>query len=81
MTRLVPLVRWGQGNRSSLAGVAVPMKAARFTRYGPASQVVVVDELSRPEPGAHDVLVRNHASSINFGNMAHIRGNRSSFGS
>ena len=41
------------------------MKAARYDRTGPASEVLRVDEVERPEPGAGQVRVRLALSGIN----------------
>ena len=38
------------------------MKAARIHRYG-SPDVIVIDEISRPEPGRGEVLVRVAARS------------------
>jgi NADPH:quinone reductase-like Zn-dependent oxidoreductase len=40
------------------------MRAVRFHDYGPPD-VLVVDEVPRPSPGAGEVLVRVHAASVN----------------
>jgi NADPH:quinone reductase-like Zn-dependent oxidoreductase len=39
------------------------MKAAVVSRYG-SSDVVVLEELARPRPGPHEVLIRVHAASV-----------------
>jgi NADPH:quinone reductase-like Zn-dependent oxidoreductase len=49
------------------------MKAVYFETYGSADQLSIRD-LPKPEPKADEVLIRNRASSINFGNAAHIKG-------
>lgn len=41
------------------------MRAAFYTRTGPASEVLQIGDQPRPEPGAGEVLVRVHASGIN----------------
>jgi len=41
------------------------VKAARYDRTGPASEVLRVDEVERPEPGAGQVRVRLALSGIN----------------
>jgi len=41
------------------------VKAARYDRTGPASEVLRVDEVDRPEPGAGQVRVRVALSGIN----------------
>lgn len=40
------------------------MKAAVITRAG-GPEVLAIQEVARPEPGAHEILVRVHASSLN----------------
>ena len=39
------------------------MKAAVFHRYGPP-EVVRIEEVPRPEPGDHEVLIRVHATTV-----------------
>jgi NADPH:quinone reductase len=41
------------------------MKAALYTRNGPAAEVLRVEEIDRPQPGPGEVLVRVRASGIN----------------
>ena len=41
------------------------MLAARYERGGPASEVLLVAEIERPEPGAGEVLVRVRVSGVN----------------
>lgn len=41
------------------------MRAARYDRYGPASQVLRVEEIDRPEPGPGEVRVKVQVSGIN----------------
>jgi NADPH2:quinone reductase len=41
------------------------MKAALYTRTGPAAEVLRVEEIDRPQPGPGEVLVRVRASGIN----------------
>ncbi len=41
------------------------MKAALYDRYGPAREVLRVEDIERPEPGAGEVRVRVEASGIN----------------
>jgi NADPH2:quinone reductase len=41
------------------------MRAAWYERKGPAAEVLLVGELSKPEPGPGEVLVRIKASGIN----------------
>ena len=49
------------------------MKAIVYSRYG-SPDVLQLKEVDKPVPGDHDVLVRVYASSVNFGNMALVRG-------
>lgn len=49
------------------------MKAVYFAEYGSIDQLEVKD-LPKPEPKEDEVLVKNHASSLNFGNYGHIVG-------
>jgi NADPH:quinone reductase len=41
------------------------MRAAIYTRTGPAAEVLRVEELDRPQPGPGEVLIRVRASGIN----------------
>jgi NADPH2:quinone reductase len=41
------------------------MRAARYDRYGPAADVLRVEEIERPEPGPGEVRVRLQVSGIN----------------
>jgi NADPH:quinone reductase len=41
------------------------MRAARYDHHGPASEVLRVEEISRPEPGPGEVRVRIEASGVN----------------
>jgi NADPH:quinone reductase len=41
------------------------MKAALYTRNGPAAEVLHVEEIERPQPGPGEVLVRVRASGVN----------------
>jgi NADPH2:quinone reductase len=41
------------------------MRAAWFTRFGPARDVLEVGELDTPQPGPGEVLVRLHTSGVN----------------
>ena len=41
------------------------MRAARYDRYGPAADVLRVEEIERPEPGPGEVRVRVQVSGIN----------------
>lgn len=49
------------------------MKAVFFTNYGSIDQLEVIS-VPVPTIDNDEVLIRNHASSINFGNYAHITG-------
>ena len=49
------------------------MKAAYFENYGSIEQLKVKAQ-PIPEPADNEVLVRNHASSLNFGNVGHVKG-------
>ena len=41
------------------------MKAARYDRYGPAREVLRVEDVERPEPGPGEVRVRVEFSGVN----------------
>ena len=41
------------------------MKAALYDRYGPAREVLRVEDIERPEPGPGEVRVKIEASGIN----------------
>ena len=49
------------------------MKAAISRRYGPP-EVLTVADVATPIPGDREVLVRNHASSVCFGDWIVRRG-------
>jgi len=49
------------------------MKAIRFHRLG-GPEVVVAEEVPRPEPGPGTVLVHNAVMGVNFGDLAFLRG-------
>ena len=49
------------------------MKAIVFTEYG-SLDVLKLKEVPKPTPSDDQVLVQVHASSINFANLAHVRG-------
>ena len=49
------------------------MKAIVITKYGPPD-VLKVLEIPKPAPGDDQVLVQVFASSVNFGNLAHVKG-------
>jgi NADPH:quinone reductase-like Zn-dependent oxidoreductase len=45
------------------------MKAIVYTEYGPP-EVLRLQEVAKPAPGAKDVLIRNHATSVKYGDLA-----------
>jgi NADPH:quinone reductase-like Zn-dependent oxidoreductase len=49
------------------------LKAIVFTEYGSLDALKLV-EVPKPVPGDREVLVQVHASSVTFGNLAHVRG-------
>ncbi len=49
------------------------MKATVYTKYGPP-EVLRLTEVERPVPGANEVLVRVHASSVNYSDWCFVRG-------
>ncbi|WP_409294083.1 NAD(P)-dependent alcohol dehydrogenase [Peribacillus sp. SCS-26] len=49
------------------------MKAVICEKYG-SPQVLEVKEIKKPVPGDHQVLVKVHASSLNFGNLVLLKG-------
>lgn len=49
------------------------MKAILQTKYGPPD-VLKLEEVPKPVPGDNEVLVKVHASSVNFGNLALVGG-------
>lgn len=58
------------------------MRAAFYTRPGPARDVLEISEIETPEPGPDDVLVRVHASGVNpsdVKNRSGARGNKLAF--
>ncbi len=44
------------------------MKAIVMTKFGPP-EVLQLQEVAKPEPKANEVLIRIHASSVNFGDL------------
>jgi NADPH:quinone reductase-like Zn-dependent oxidoreductase len=49
------------------------MKAIVITKYG-SLDVLQFQEVQKPTPSDDQVLVKVHASSVNFNNLAHVRG-------
>lgn len=49
------------------------MKAIVQTKYGPPD-VLRLEEIPKPIPSDDEVLVEVHASSVNYGNLALVRG-------
>jgi NADPH:quinone reductase-like Zn-dependent oxidoreductase len=45
------------------------MKAIVYTEYGPP-EVLRLQKVAKPTPGAKDVLIRNRAASVNYGDLA-----------
>ena len=45
------------------------MKAMLFTNYG--LDRLQLEEIPKPTPGDNEVLVKVHASSVNYNNLAH----------
>ena len=50
------------------------MKAATYQKYGTPSEVIQYTEVEKPIPKDDEVLVRIHASSINYGDNALLSG-------
>jgi NADPH:quinone reductase-like Zn-dependent oxidoreductase len=50
------------------------MKAAVFKRYGSPEKVLMIADVPTPSPEDDEVLIRVRASSVNYGNSAHIMG-------
>ena len=50
------------------------MKAVICEKFGPP-EILKVEEIEKPKPKANEVLIRNHASSINTGDILFRNGN------
>ncbi|MHC1557613.1 NADPH:quinone oxidoreductase family protein [Actinomycetospora sp. C-140] len=50
------------------------MRAWRVPRYGPFADVLEVDDVPRPEPGAGETRVRVAAAALNFADILHTAG-------
>ena len=59
---------------ASEAEVPETMRAITQDAYGPAEDVLRLDEVPVPAPDAHEVVVRVHASSIHVGDLVAIEG-------
>jgi NADPH:quinone reductase len=51
------------------------MKALQVTRHGQPGDVLAVQTVERPEPGAHEARVKVSAASLNFNDIDRCRGN------
>lgn len=49
------------------------MKAVIYTTYG-SPDVLKLQEVEKPVPGAHEVLIKVHAASVNAGDWHLLRG-------
>ena len=50
------------------------MKAIVYSKYGPPSEVLRQTQVEKPAPQAGEVLIRVHASSVNYSDWAMVRG-------
>jgi len=57
----------------STASGGTPMKAAVYTRYGPAD-VVQITDIEKPVPKDNEVLIRVRAASVNPADWHLMRG-------
>ena len=67
-TPAIPLTRGRQ------VGVPTTMKAIVQDAYGPAAEVLRLDEVPVPTPEGNQVIVRVHAASIHVGDLVAIEG-------
>ena len=50
------------------------MKAIIQTGYGEPSEVLELKEVQKPAPASNEVLIKVHAASITFGDLAAVKG-------